>query len=205
MRGRKRKADQKRRSARWPARGMSRSKPRSHPKAIKSRTAYRLKAAALSKRTKRTRAPLRSDPRIEIAVREMNRGRSLTTAARSLGFPPKTLQTHLRRLGLLKRKGRRWVFKDDRLRKVVITTGGRSRTVTVRGYGEASVASAYQQAARQFLSTNRPKFLDAFKGRSVQAADGRRYRLETDPNSVHRIAAMDSPPFHEIYEISSTD
>jgi hypothetical protein len=134
----------------------------------------------------------------------MNRGRSLTAAARSIGCPPKNLQTQLRRLRLLKRKGKRWVFKDDRPRKIVITTGGRSRTLTVRGYDEASIASAYQQAAKQFLSTNQLKSLQPFKGRTVQAANGRRYPLETDPNAVHRIAAMDTPPFHEIYEITST-
>jgi hypothetical protein len=139
-----------------------------------------------------------------MAVREMNRGRSLTDAARSIGFPPKTMQEQLRRRGLLKRKGKRWVFKDDRPRKVVITTGGRSRTLTVRGYEEASIASAYQLAAKKFLSTNQLKFLQSFKGRALEAANGRRYPLETDPNAVHRVAAMDSPPFHEIYEITST-
>jgi hypothetical protein len=135
----------------------------------------------------------------------MNRGRSLTAAARAIGFPPTNLQAQLRGLGLLKRKGKRWVFKDDRSRKVVITTGGRSRTVTVRGFDEASIASAYQQAAKQFLSTNQLRFLQPFKGRTVQAANGRRYPLETDPNTLHRLAAMDSPPFHEIYEITSTN
>jgi hypothetical protein len=134
----------------------------------------------------------------------MNRGRSLTAAARSIGLPSKNLQAQLSRLGLLKRRGKRWVFKDDRYRQVSIMTGAQSRTVTVRGYYEASIAGAYQQAAKQFLRTNELKFLQPFKGRTVQAASGRRYPLETDPNAVHRIAAMDSPPFHEIYEITST-
>jgi hypothetical protein len=33
--------------------------------------------------------------------------------------------------------------------------------------------------------------------------DGKSHPLETDPNALHRIAAMDTPPFHEIYEITS--
>jgi hypothetical protein len=37
----------------------------------------------------------------------------------------------------------------------------------------------------------------------VQAANGRRYVLETRPNELHRLAAMESPPFHEIYKITS--
>ena len=162
------------------------------------------KGAPSLKKPQRSKRRLRSNPLIEIAVHEMNRGRSLTAAARSIGFPPRNLQAQLRGRGLLKRKGKRWVFKDDRPRKVVITTAGRSRTLTVRGYDEASIASAYQQAAKRFLRTNQLKFLQPFKGRTVQAANGRRYPLETDPNAVHRVAAMHSPPFHEIYEITST-
>ena len=46
--------------------------------------------------------------------------------------------------------------------------------------------------------------LEPFEGLSVRAIDGKKYPLETDPNELHRIAAMDTPPFHEIYQITST-
>jgi hypothetical protein len=99
--------------------------------------------------------------------------------------------------------GNRWVPNDDRLRRVLIITGGRIRPVIVRGYKEASVAGEHFAAAGKFVSTNDPKILEPYKDRAIQATNGRRYFLETDPNALHRIAAMDSPPFHEIYEITS--
>ena len=131
----------------------------------------------------------------------MNRGGSLTSAARSLRLPSKDLQQLLSRQGLLLRKANRWVPNDDRLRQVLVITGGRIRPVIVRGYKEASVAGEHFDAAGKFVSTNDPKILKPYKERTVQAANGRRYVLETDPNALHRIAAMDSPPFHEIYKI----
>ena len=201
----KRKLRPQKRATRNTTRAPSKRKARAHPKKRKRSTPPPQRVGIRINKPTRAKKRLHSDPRIEIAVREMNRGRSLTAAARAIGFPPTNLQAQLRGLGLLKRKGKRWVFKDDRSRKVVITTGGRSRTVTVRGFDEASIASAYQQAAKRFLRTNQLKFLQPFKGRTVQAANGRRYPLETDPNTLHRLAAMDSPPFHEIYEITSTN
>jgi hypothetical protein len=76
--------------------------------------------------------------------------------------------------------------------------------VIVRGFKEASVAGEHFAAAGNFVSTNDPKILKPFKDRTIHATDGRRYVLETDPNALHRIAAMDSPVFHEIYEITSS-
>jgi hypothetical protein len=61
----------------------------------------------------------------------------------------------------------------------------------------------HHHAAAEFVRTNDRELIKPFRGRTVQAANGRIYPLETDPNALHRIAAMDSPPFHEIYEITS--
>lgn len=82
-------------------------------------------------------------------------------------------------------------------------TGGRVRVVTVPTYDEAQLVGEHAHGVREFVRTNNTKFLEPFKGRSVQATNGRRYVLETDPNALHRLAAVDSPPFHEIYEITS--
>jgi hypothetical protein len=95
-------------------------------------------------------------------------------------------------------------MKDDRLRKVLVMTRGRFRELTVRGFAEASLAGAHHHVAGQFVRTNDITLLKPFAGKSVRAATGRKYPLETDPNALHRIAAMGSPPFHEIYEILSS-
>lgn len=185
---RKRKPKRRRKSE---ARRVQRSGPR------------RGKVTAGPKKPKRTPKRFPSDPRIEIAVREMNRGRSLTATARSLQLSPKDLQRTLRQRQLAKRKNRRWVINDNRLRRVPVMTAGRVLKLTVRGYEPARLVGEHHNAAWEFVRTNDIQLIEPFRSRTVEAVNGRRYVLETDPNALHRIAAMDTPPFNEIYEITS--
>jgi hypothetical protein len=83
-------------------------------------------------------------------------------------------------------------------------TDGRVRVITVQGYQEARLIGEHHNAAGEFVRTNNRKLLRPFEGKAVRAANGRRFKLEIDPNAIHRIAAMDSPPFHEIYKITSS-
>lgn len=166
---------------------------------------HRPKATPTRHKAKRIGRQAKLNPRLEIAVREMNRGRSLTATARALGLSSQRLRTHLKLKRLIKRKGKRWIPQDNRLRRVPVMTGGRFRVLAVRGYKAASLVGKHHHAAGQFVRTNDINLIKPFTGQTVQAVNGRRYRLETDPNELHRIAAMDTPPFHEIYAITSTN
>jgi hypothetical protein len=133
----------------------------------------------------------------------MNRGRSLTAAARRLNLSRKQLQNYVSRKRLARRKGQRWITKDSRPRQVPVMTGGRVRILTVSGYEQARLVGEHHHAVGEFVRTNAVELIEPFKGQSVQATDGRRYTLETRPNALHRIAAIDSPQFYEIYQITS--
>lgn len=164
----------------------------------------RRKVASTRKRHKQVRHRLPSrDPLIEVAVRELNRGHSLTATSRSLHLSPKKLQTYLKRHRLTKRKGKRWITEDGRPRRVPVMTKGRFRVLTVRGYNEARLVGEHHNAAGEFVRTNDINLIKPFRDQTVQTVSGRKYPLETDPNALHRIAAMDTPDFHEIYEITS--
>jgi hypothetical protein len=84
----------------------------------------------------------------------------------------------------------------------VITSRG-VLNLALRGYEQARLIGAHHDAVGQFVRTNNIELLKAFRGRVVQAANRRRYVLETRPNELHRLLAIDSPPFHEIYKITS--
>jgi hypothetical protein len=159
--------------------------------------------AATPQKPKRSRPSLKWDPRLEIATKEMNRGRSLTAAAREARVTVDRLRKFLTQHRLAKRKGQRWVTKDNRARRVPVMTRGRFRVLTVRDYREARLVGEHHHACGEFVRTNDIRFIEPFRGQFVRAVSGRRYPLETDPNVLHRIAAMDTPPFHEIYEITS--
>src|SRR5262249_27750765 len=122
---RKHKAEYKKRAAPAKKRGPTHSQERRHAKA--------------RKRPTKVTQPI-DDPRIEAAIGEMNRGQSMTAAARSFHISRRRLRKFLTQCRLAKRKGRRWVTKDNRLRRVPVMTGGRLRVLTVRGYEPARLA-----------------------------------------------------------------
>lgn len=200
MARRKRKGLKKRKARRKPSSPRKNQRKRrkvAHP------ATRRQTAVTIRRKSNRGKQRPKLGARLETAVRELNRKRSLTATARLLGISTRSLREQLTRKRLLKRKGKRWFIQDDRLRRVTVMTGGRIRVLTVRGYKQARLVGKHHDAAGQFVRTNAAKILKQFRGRTVQAANGRRHVLETDPNALHRIAAMDSPPFHEIYEITS--
>jgi hypothetical protein len=166
--------------------------------------APRRKILAGKKPTKRVPREVGQDPRLEIAIKDMNRGSSLREAARSVNLSPKSLQSFLAQRRLARRKGDRWTIKDNRPRRVPVMTKGRSRNLLVAGFKEAQLVGEHHSAVGNFVRTNDIATLKPFKGLSVRLTTGKEIPLETDPNALHRIAAMDTPPFHEIYEITSS-
>lgn len=182
------KAEYRKRIALGLKRGLTRAQARGHAKA----------AVASDERV-----PPRTDRRLNAAILEMNRGRSLTAAARSSHVSPERLRGFLAFYSLGEREARRWVLHDERPRRVLVLTNGGFRVVTVAGYLPARVVGEHHHAAGEFVRTNDVQVLKPFEGKSVRSVDGKKYPLETDPNALHRIAAMDTPPFHEIYEITS--
>jgi hypothetical protein len=168
--------------------GLSPTQARGHPKANEKS----LKAARRE-----------FDRRFETAVLAMNRGESLTAATRRAGLSRKLFTPLASKRRLIKRKGRRWVVNDKRMKRVLVASRGRLQKIWVDNYEDASLAGSHYSAIGNFVRDNDVSRLEPFEGLFVRAANGKRFPLETDPNELHRIAAMDSPPFHEIYEITS--
>jgi hypothetical protein len=133
----------------------------------------------------------------------MNRGESMTVAAKASHVSPERLRQALAHSEIGQRSGRRWITADKRPRRVPVMTGGRVRVVIADGFEPAQLAGAHYHAVGEFVRTNDAGLLEPFEGKSVRTVSGRNYELEINPNALHRIAAMDSPPFHEIYEIVS--
>ncbi len=181
-------AEYRRRVARGLARGLTRSQARGHPK-----------PGEPSVRPRKSEP----DPRLDDALLSMNRGQSLTSAARSHHISANRLSRFLSEQGLAELKGRRWIPTDNRPRQIPVMTGGAMRVLTLVGFKQASLVGEHHYAAGRFVRTNDIEWLSPFEGQFVRDINGRKYPLETDPNAIHRIASMDDPPFHEIYEITS--
>lgn len=185
-RERKYAEEYRRRIARGVAKGLTRSQARGHAKANE-------------KPIRASTQPPKRD-RIEYAVREMNRGASLSAAAKQEGVSRERLARHIRENKIGKSNGRKWTMKDRRPRGVATLSNGEAITPTVVGFADASLAGSFWSDKSRFLETNDIKFLAPYRGKGVRDSKGRFIPFETDPNEVLRLANASLPLFYEVYE-----
>lgn len=181
------KAEYQRRLKHAAARGLSRSQARGHARAGEAP----LRRGRTSK----------SDDKLEAALKALRRTGKQSAAAKEVGVSPERLRRFLRENALAKRRGRTWQITDRRLRQMRVLTQGQSRMLTIRGFEHASVIGTHSAAVRRFIETNDISELKPFTGRAVKDAAGRSHVLETDPNTLYRLAAAGSEGFEQIYRL----
>ena len=184
------KVEYRRRIASGLAKGLSRPQARGHPKAGEALASTGLKVPE-------------PDAKLEAAVKRLREGKSQKAAAGSVGVSADRLRRFTYGHKLVQRVGHAWVMTDPRPRRVPTLTDGEVKNVTVPGFDEASKAGAYWSDVGQFVRTNEIEYIQPYIGDGLTNSKGRFVPFETDPNELHRIAAMDTPPFHEIYQIIS--
>ena len=182
----------RRRINRLTALGYSRSQARGHAKSGE---------ASIS--TGRT-IPL-ADEKLLAALKLLHHGHSQRDAAKKLHISADRLRRFIAGHKLANWDSRKWVMTDDLARRVKVLTKGTYKAVIVQGFDEASKAGAFEHAAGQFVETNERELLLPFTGEGVPDVKGRFHPFETEPNELHRLRNMDTPPFHEIYQIISPD
>lgn len=183
-------AEYRRRIERGQARGLTRSQARGHPRKGEPHA------------SNADRVP-RSTPAIETALRRMRHGASLRGAAREAGTSEYALRRFLKLRNMATRHGRTWKIHDPRIRRIAVQSGGEVHTIFVRGFREASKAGRASDRQGRFTRTNDIDLLADLRGEGVTDIHGRFYPFETDPNALHRIAAVEDVAFPEIYQIVS--
>jgi len=186
------KAEYQRRKQRGLARGLSLSQARGHPVAGEASIKLGLKA------------PI-ADYKLNAAVKLMHQGQSQSAAAKEAGVTAERLRRFTYGHNLAKRVGNKWVMTDERPRRVPTLTKGDVKAITVPGFSEASKAGSYWNDVGQFIRTNEVEYILPYIGDGLLDTKGKLIPFETEPNALQRIAAMDTPPFHEIYQIISPD
>ena len=181
------KAEYARRVASAERRGLSRSQARGHARHGEAPARPRPKPA--------------HDDRLERALRLLRQTGNQGSAAKEAGVSPERLRRFLRENALAQRRGRQWHFTDNRLRDMTVISKGEAKTLRLRGFDQASLNGQYLSAVGKALNSNEWELLLPFVGLSIIDAKGRAHALETDPNTLHRIAAQGDEVFHNVYQL----
>ena len=178
------RAEYARRVERGIARGLSRSQARGHPK-------------AREKNIRKSR-PI-DDAAFQISLKALRSGASLAQAAGEIHVSPERLRNQARELGIIKRRGRRWIVRSTIPRRMLIYSNGEAKPIVLGTFRHASKAGRYMSAVRKFLQRNNPAALKPFIGKSVTDINGKAHVFETDPNTLYRLDASGTQSFEEIY------
>jgi hypothetical protein len=180
------KAEYERRIANAAKRGLTRSQARGHAKAGE---------APVGRRS------AKDSGKLEDALKLFRQTGNRAGAAKALGIAPERFSRFLADAVKVSGRGKSLTISDTRPREMNVLTAGEMRRITLSDFDQAALNGEHLSAVRAFLNSNDIDLLRRFEGRSVIDAKGAAHPLETDPNTLHRIAASDEPAFPEIYRI----
>ena len=182
-------AEYRRRMARGKARGLSPSQARGHARASEKPSSI-----------KRFR-PL-EDRRFQRGLRLLlHEDKSLIEIAKELGTSRERLVRDLEATGAARKKGLKWIVRDDLPRHVLLFSGGKEITITVANRKTASIVGLYMSQVAQFLRTNDPRWLTLFEGKTVTDINGQKYSFEVDPNKIYKLSSTGMESFESVYRI----
>jgi hypothetical protein len=178
------RAEYQRRIAGAFARGLSRSQARGHAR-----------SGEVPIRAK----PIKSDARLEAALKLLNRTGLQGVAAKEAGVSPERFRRFLRENNLAERRGKRWQITDARLREMLVLSEGEAEFRLLPGFEPASLNGQYLNAVQKAVDRGEPEHLAPFEGRGVHDASGQLHLFETDLNALYRLFAAGSEVFEQVY------
>jgi len=127
-------------------------------------------------------------------------GIPLRRSAKVYGLSEQHLRRYAKENAGARFVGRRWVFDDQRPRRVPVYSEGELKTLVLTPY-EASLAGMFMHAVRQFLPRGNASILTPYVDRGVTDVAGRFHPFETDPNRLYELDSAGELNFPEFYRI----
>ncbi|MBB3956262.1 hypothetical protein [Novosphingobium sediminicola] len=182
------KAEYQRRIASAAKRGLSKSQGRGHAR-----------AGEASARPK----PVKSDDRLEAALKLLRQSGNQSRAAKEAGVSAERFRRFLKDNALAEWRGRFWQITDQRHREMLVVSRGEVQRRDLRDFDQSSLNGEHLNAVKRFLNSNDAGLLAPFEGKSVIDAKGEAHPLETDPNTLHRLANAGSEVFEQVYRLKN--
>jgi hypothetical protein len=182
------RAEYRQRLQQGTARGLSVSQARGHARA--------------GERPKPPRpVPINPKSKEEVALRWLRDSNfSLREAARLTGQSEQHLRRYIKENAGAKRVGNHWEFDDQRPRQIPLYADNELKHPWLAPT-EASRASQFMHAVRQFLPKGDASIFAPYEGQVVTDIHGHFHRFETDPNRLYELDARGELNFPEFYKI----
>lgn len=190
VRRRNYRLEYKRRKQRGLAKGLSLSQARGHARAgERPRPANRL---------------INPKSKEELAIKVMKAGLTLREAASGFGLSEQHLRRYIKENAGAKRVGSEWVFDDQRARRFPFYSGRALVSPWLKPY-EASSASLYMHAVRQFLVTGDASALEPHAGQGLKDINGKFYPFEVDLNALYELDSAGELSIPELYAMTNNE
>jgi hypothetical protein len=183
------KAEYRRRVERALAKGLSKAQARGHRRATEARVAKSRAEKALE------------DAKLQMGLRYLRKEKSFSKAAKEAHISPERLRTYAKERGLIEKRGRHWVIRQNLPRRVLVYSGGREHIIIVGNFKAASLVGKHMSAVGSFVRTADISHQRPFIGKTVKDIDGNSYVLETRPNFLYRLSHAGGRNFQQIYRI----
>jgi hypothetical protein len=134
----------------------------------------------------------------EQALGLMKKGASQAAAAKSVGITAQRLARYRRASTNSKRKGLKWIIKDNRPAEMYLAENGRVSQIAVPHRTKSAVGH-YWNDVNEFLVDNNPAHLQRYVGHSIRDIKGKKHVYETDPNTLRMLDAMGELNFITVY------
>jgi hypothetical protein len=145
--------------------------------------------------------PVNPKSKEEVAIRIMrDTAASLRYTARLTGQSEQHLRRYIKENVNAKRVGNQWNIDDQRPRQFPFYSNGMLVSPWLNSY-EASSASLYMHAQRQFLAIGNLSLLEPYARQGVTDINGKFHPFEVDPNRLYELDAKGELNFPEFYRI----
>lgn len=136
----------------------------------------------------------------EVVAKMRSEGISLSKAARATKVSPRTVIKKAASALRKSESGRYTARTGDRLvRLLMIPTPKGPEEISIRGLRTASLLGRYWVAVHKYYETGDVSGLQKFRGESVTAVDGVKYRLLTDLYMLNHLGSAGVLSFESLY------
>ena len=124
------------------------------------------------------------------AVARLHKGSSLSQSAADSGVSAERLRKFIRDNHIATRRRGKWKVNIRKINwEVLLYTRGRADLIQLNDPEQVSLATSFMASVRYFKDRQDKSAIEKYRGKSVRDLRGKDHPLETNPNTLYRLAS----------------